>query len=191
MDDDPQASLRVARQRYFERNGFAADGGYGARWVQLKLGPLTAAFPNTNARVKAVRYHDLHHVVTGYATDLTGEAEISAWELASGCRGFVAAWLLNLSALGIGLMLAPKALFRAFLRGRHSHNLYDARFDDPLLDERVHAVRARLGLDHGELRATAGDRWLFAACSLLAVTTLLAQLALLAAPFVGLALLCF
>jgi hypothetical protein len=186
---DPQASLRAARRDYFERNGFGADGGYGARWVKVPLGPVTTAFPNTAARVRAVRYHDLHHVVTGYATDLVGEAEIAAWELASGCRGFVAAWVLNLSALAIGLALAPKALLRAFVRGRRTRNLYGASVDDALLDARVETVRARLGLDHGPLHTSAGDRLAFTACCGLAVATLLGQLALLAAPLVGLALL--
>jgi hypothetical protein len=190
VSDDPLVSLRAARRDYFERNGFGPRGGYDERWVKLRLGPLVAAFPNTAARVRAVRYHDLHHVVTGYATDLLGEAEIAAWELASGCRGFVAAWLLNLSALAIGLAIDPGAVFRAFLRGRRSQNLYGASLDDALLESRVGAVRARLGLDQGELRAGASDRLAFAACAALAVATLGAQLALLAAPLVGLAILC-
>ena len=49
-------------------------------------------FPNTPSRKRAVRYHDLHHALTGYATDLTGEFEISAWEIGSGCADHVAAW---------------------------------------------------------------------------------------------------
>jgi ubiquinone biosynthesis protein Coq4 len=39
-----------------------------------------------------VRLHDLHHLVTGYPTDWKGELEISAWEIAGSCRGYVAAW---------------------------------------------------------------------------------------------------
>ena len=46
--------------------------------MRLAFGPVRFAFPNTAGRVRAVRYHDLHHVVTGYATDWTGEAEIGA-----------------------------------------------------------------------------------------------------------------
>lgn len=183
---DQQASLRAARQRYFDRNGFG-DGGYDARWVKLKAGPFTLGFPNSAARVRAVRFHDLHHVVTGYATDWVGEAEISAWELASGCRGFVAAWVLNLSAMSVGLALAPRTVFQAFVRGRHTRNLYGARFDDALLDERVGSARERLGLDHGPLAASGGDRLAFAACCGAGIATLLLQLALLCAPFAGLA----
>ena len=116
--------LREARERYFRENGFPEDGGYGARWVKFRMGPLRFAIPNTAARVRAVRYHDLHHVVTDYATDWRGEGEIGAWELASGCAGFVAAWILNTYALAIGLAVAPRAMWRAFLRGRRTRNLY-------------------------------------------------------------------
>lgn len=191
MPADPHTTLRAARRRYFDDNQFGAEGGYTDRWVKVKLGPLTVAFPNTAGRVRAVRYHDLHHVVTGYRTDLVGEAEIGAWEVASGCRGFIAAWVLNLTAMMMGLLLQPKAVFRAFVRGRRTRNLYDARFDDALLDDRVDGVRARLGLDHGDLDATTGDHLAFAGWCLVGWTLQLATLALLVGPFVALARLCF
>src|SRR5690349_22715918 len=94
-----ELSLEQARRLYFQRNGFGADGGYGARWVTVRLGPLPFSFPNSAARVRAVRYHDLHHIVTGYRTNLVGEAEIASFELASGCTRFPAAYHLNLGAL--------------------------------------------------------------------------------------------
>jgi len=46
VSDGLDSTLRAARQRYFERNGFGADGGYDARWVKVALGPVTAAFPS-------------------------------------------------------------------------------------------------------------------------------------------------
>src|SRR5690349_9357412 len=88
---EPMMSLFEARARYFADNSFGDDGGYSARWVTIfKLGPLSLGFPNTASRIAAVRYHDLHHLVTGYDTDVMGEAEIAAWELASGCERFPA-----------------------------------------------------------------------------------------------------
>ena len=64
--------IRDARAQYFAENGFG-DGGYTATWVKVQAGPLPIYFPNTAARVRAVRLHDLHHVVTGYDTMWTGE----------------------------------------------------------------------------------------------------------------------
>lgn len=144
---DSNQSLREARKRYFEANHFGDDGGYSKKWVPLELGPIKFAIPNTPGRVKAVRYHDLHHIVTGYQTDWIGEFEISAWEVASSCRDFAAAWILNLSGLAAGICVAPRRISRAFIRGRHSRNLYPDTFNDSLLDAEVGATRQRLGLD--------------------------------------------
>lgn len=144
--ESPALTLLEARTRFFVQNGFAADGGYGDRWIELAVGPLKVALPNTPARVRAVRYHDLHHVVTGYRTDLRGEAEISAWELGAGCKDMVAAWFLNLGAFGLGTALAPRRLFRAFARGRRSETLYGRPFE-PLLTATIGEVRRDAGLE--------------------------------------------
>jgi hypothetical protein len=175
-------SLLDARRVYFDANGFGPDGGYAKRWVKVELGPLPLWFPNSEARVRAVRYHDLHHVATGYDTDWTGEGEIAAWEIASSCRGFLAAWWLNLSAMAIGLALAPSRIFRAFVRGRHTQNLYAERFDDALLATSVGALRKQLDLASAEPAANAADRAAFAGWCVAAVAALIVQAALLVTP---------
>jgi len=153
---DPSLTLRAARTEYFRFNGFGEDGGYNDKWVDFKLGPIPFPFPNTPQRLDAVRYHDLHHVMTGYQTDLTGELEISGWELGSGCVHKSAALVLNLGGFALGMMIAPRRTFRAFVRGRHSQNLYRYTFDDALLDRGVGEMRRELGLE-GEQRATLSD----------------------------------
>ncbi len=143
--------LRHARTEYFRQAGFGPDGGYGARWVKVQLGPLPVWFPNTQGRRRAVRLHDLHHIATGYATSLVGEAEIGAWELAAGCADYYAAWLLNIGAVAIGLLIAPRRVWQAFLRGRSCTTLYHLGFDDRGLDDSVGGLRRRLRL-RGDLR---------------------------------------
>jgi hypothetical protein len=175
-------TIREARARYFALNGFG-EGGYDARWVRLQAGPIAIYFPNTAARVRAVRLHDVHHVVTEYDTTWTGEAEIGAWEIASGCADHYAAWILNLLAMAIGLVLAPRRVFDAFVRGRCSANLYRAVVDEPLLAASVAVTRQRLRLDATVGAARSVDRVLFAAWSILAVVTLLATAALVLVPF--------
>jgi hypothetical protein len=183
---DPASTLLDARTRYFTDNGFGDDGGYGKRWVMLKVGPLPFAIPNTQGRIRAVRYHDLHHVLTGYATDWVGESEISAWELASGCRDMWAAWVLNLGGMGIGLFLDRERTRRAFVRGRHSHNLYHRAFDDALLSCRLGALRAELGLDRPAPAPTPGDLRAFRRYAAASLATLLAPGLLLLAVLVAL-----
>jgi hypothetical protein len=152
-------TVREARDRYFEANGLSS-AAYTDRWVKLKLGPVPIAFPNTRSRKRAIPLHDLHHVAAGYATTLAGEAEIGAWEIAGGCTDHWAAWVLNASAFAYGLVLAPRRVFRAFMRGRHSRTLYRLGWDDGLLTCTVGELRAMLGLDRAS-PATWRDRAAF------------------------------
>ena len=161
MSSGSALTLRTARAAYFSDNGFPPDGGYSARWVKLKFGPIPLAFPNTAERKRAVPFHDLHHLTTGYATDLVGEAEIGAWEIASGCTQYPAAVFLNLSVFGFALPARRDRIFRAFVRGRHTRNLYDREYGDPLLDQTVEETRRELGLDGETPGPTAEDRRAF------------------------------
>ncbi len=160
VDYPAELSMREARARYFRDNDFGEDGGYGAAWVDFKLGPLPFPIPNTPQRVKAVRYHDLHHVLTGYRTDFPGEVEISGWELGAGCKGFVAAWQLNLSGMAAGLLFMPRRAFRAFVRGRHSATLYGLDYE-PLLERTVAEARQAMHVPDVTPRASAADWILF------------------------------
>jgi hypothetical protein len=186
VDYDETSRMIEARARYFELNGFGHDGGYGDAWVNIKLGPVPVSFPNTKERVRAVRYHDLHHVLTGYATDNVGEFEISAWEIGAGCKDFWVAWFLNLGGSAAGLLRAPRRTFRAFVRGRNSRTLYGLPLDE-LMDERLGEVRQRMGLAEADgRRARPSDIALFA-CSVLAglvAGSTLLVLGVVAAPFV-------
>ncbi len=175
------ATVREARAVYFAENGFPPDGGYAKRWVIFAVGPLPFAFPNTEGRRRAVPYHDLHHVATGYATDLAGEGEIGAWELATGCGHHPAAWVLNLLAMYGALFVSPRRVFRAFVRGRHCRNLYGEELGADLLEETVPALRSRLALDRAPPAPRAGDAAAFAPLVLAALLAGVGPAALLLA----------
>jgi hypothetical protein len=155
---DASLTLQRARAEYFQFNGFGDDGGYSDAWVDFKLGPIPFPFPNTPARIKAVRYHDLHHVLTGYQTDFIGELEISGWEVGSDCADMYAAWVLNLAGFATGMVLAPRRTFAAFVRGCRSKSLYRVSYDDKLLARTVGDMRVELGLDCSPGPATMSDR---------------------------------
>ncbi len=139
-------SVRAAREQYFAANGFST-AEYTSRWVLLKLGPVPFAFPNSASRRRAIPLHDLHHVATGYATTMVGEAEIGAWELGGGCANNVAAWILDGIAVAWGVLLAPRKVIGAFRRGRRSRTLYREGWSDRLLDMTVGELRRHLGLE--------------------------------------------
>lgn len=157
----PELTLGEARARLFALSGFPPDGGYGDAWVVLKLWRIPLAFPNTAGRRRAVRFHDLHHVLTEYRTDWRGEFEIAAWEVAGGVNRYWEGWILDLLGFACGLLVFPRYVYRAFVRGRRSRNLYFDEWDESILSRRVGEVRARLGLDANEARPTSADRRAF------------------------------
>jgi hypothetical protein len=159
--------LRQARELYFERSGIGRE--YEVPWVKLRVGPIPIWFPNTKARVRAARLHDLHHIATTYPTTWRGEAEIGAWEIASGCGRYFAAWYLNVMAFAIGVLLWPREVHRAFVRGRSSESLYHepGGFREEMLEQSVGALRARLRLAGAERAARPADNALFAGWALL------------------------
>jgi hypothetical protein len=175
---DEQMSMRAARERYFDVNGF--DGSYSEKWVKLKAGPVTLYLPNAEGRKRAVRFHDLHHIITGYQTDWAGECEISAYEIGGGCGPFLWAWYLNSQALLLWPFVAPRRAFQAFVRGRHARTLYhQGEFQDALLERTVGDIRDALALDRPPPPATLADRLAFAGWT---AVSLVANLA----PLVGL-----
>lgn len=156
-------TLEEARSLFFARSGLGADGGYHARWVRIETKPLPVYFPNTARRVEAAKLHDLHHIANEYLTDWPGEAEIAAWEIASGCGRHLWAWFLNLGAFTVGLALFPRRLYRAFIRGRHCFNLYGEGFpESELQNKTLDWLRGRLGVKDQGIRATPSDKLAFA-----------------------------
>ena len=171
-------TMLEARAAYFEANGFGEDGGYASPTVTVTVFGIPVSFPNTEGRKRAVVFHDMHHVLTGYRTNNLGEAEIGAWELGSGCWSFKAAWVLNTASLWLGVFTNPGRLFRAFVRGRRTENLYgrDAR---ALLPREVDELQRELGLDAAPHPATLTDLLLFTAQLCLTFTAAAVPLALI------------
>ncbi len=182
----PGLTLGEARARLFALGGLGEDGGYGDAWVVLRLWRIPLAFPNTEGRRRAVRFHDLHHVLTEYPTTWRGEFEIAAWEVAGGIRRYWAAWLLDLLGFACGLVVFPRATYRAFVRGRHSTNLYGDEWDESILGRRVGELRRRLGLDKEGAQATRDDNVSFALWAAASVAAYVATGVMMLAPALAL-----
>jgi hypothetical protein len=182
----PGLTLGEARARLFALGGLGEGGGYDDAWVKLKFWRIPFAFPNTEGRRRAVRFHDLHHVLTEYPTTWRGEFEISAWEVAGGIRRYWVAWLLDLLGFACGLVVFPRAVYRAFVRGRHSTNLYGDEWNESILGRRVGEVRRRLGLDGKDVRPTRDDKVSFALWAAASAAAYVATGAVMLAPALAL-----
>ena len=120
--------VQSALEEYFENHHLGKDGGLNKQWAKIKVGAFYFPIPNTPARKKALVFHDIHHIATGYDGNWKGEVSISAWEIASGCGKYYAAWLLDIWGMAVGLFIYPRAVFKGFVRGKRSLNLYHETF---------------------------------------------------------------
>jgi hypothetical protein len=124
------------------------EGGLNSNWAYLDMKWFRLPFPNTASRKKAVIFHDIHHIVTGYRSNWQGEAEIAAWEVSSGCGEYSAAWVLDIGGMGMGLCFFPRATYRAFIRGQRSRNLYHHLLTrEQAMTMTITQLQSLLGLD--------------------------------------------
>lgn len=136
--------VRAGRDAYLAENGFTVEA-YDAKWTPGSLFGFTFKVPNTPTHRRAIMWHDLHHVATGFGTDLRGEGEISAWELRRGLAGldlYVSAIVVTLALTGF--VIAPVRTWRAWQAGTGTAGNLFAR---PLSD-----YDATLAIDVAELR---------------------------------------
>ena len=142
-------TIEEALNRHFAATGIYAEGctrddWYAGHVVTLRAGRLRIPFPILR-RKGPIILHDVHHMLTGYPPTWKGEAEVAAWEIASGgCGWHLLYWLDRLSFLLVGLVAAPRATGRALARGLRSHNLF-GRDPEAVLGESLDEVRADVG----------------------------------------------
>lgn len=154
LDRPYPASWTVRRglEVYLEENGFTEEG-YEAPWTDASFFGIPLKVPNTAKHKRAIRRHDLHHVATGFGTDLRGEAEISAWEIARGLDGiglYVTGIVWSITLFGV--FAWPRNVLAAFKRGggrpssflRGRGSLFQIDDYDGLLDLTIGELRARL-----------------------------------------------
>lgn len=146
---DALAAMLAAR-------GIPADSGASLRWVRVRWLGVPIVFPNFAARREILWTHDVHHLLTGYETTWRGEAEIGAFEIATSCKRYWAAWMFNTGGFLFGLAIAPRRTWRAFVRGRRCRNFYGAeraRVAALSIDD----ARRELGLASASAPATPAD----------------------------------
>lgn len=141
-------TVREARDTYLAENGFSTSA-YDAETFDVEAFGRTYTFTNTPDRKWAIPLHDLHHVATGYGTDLVGEAEVGAFELMGGCKTPVV-YALDIVAVIIGLFVAPIRTLRAFADARNARALFRTPHDyEELLAMPLGELREKLGLPRG------------------------------------------
>ena len=118
-------TLNAELQAFYQKSGFGDNIGKRTLTVPVYTGCMLVPLPNIETRHRYLKYHDLHHLITGYSVGRIGEGEVSAWELGTGSfRASPLLGIMNLIALSTGLFLARQRMWQAFVRGCGSRNLY-------------------------------------------------------------------
>lgn len=135
-------------QTFYHDYNLGDEGGNQLPYVIIEITSFFKVYiPNWDNRRKAVLRHDIHHLVTGYKSEILGEFEIAAWEIASGCMKYFAAYLLNSGGLIAGMIIYPKPTFKAFILGCRTTNLYQINIEDEEMKaSTIDAMKSKLGL---------------------------------------------
>ncbi|HEX6242450.1 MAG TPA: Coq4 family protein [Polyangiales bacterium] len=140
----PAGSLGREYLAFCERHGITADGLIAASELGSKDDDLTPEERVMRARMRDA--HDLWHVVTGYQTDLIGEASVLAFTVAQTKNPGVALIVLSAFIDARGDRSATRMLLiEAFLRGLHAEWLPAADWE-ALLERPLAEVRRELGI---------------------------------------------
>jgi hypothetical protein len=137
----------AGRDDYLRENGFSA-AGYEETKSHLVAFGVDLTIPNPPRRREIIKVHDLHHVMTGYGTDLVGEGEISTWELRAGTRG-VGPYVLALIVISafLGIVLAPRRMVRAWFAAKGARPLWASPMTYPqMLEKSLSELRAYAGM---------------------------------------------
>ena len=171
---------------FYKQYNLGDDGGQNSPYVRVEMTKKIAFyFPNFNARRKAVFKHDVHHMVTGYTSTYKGETEISAWELASGCRHYWVAFALDMSGLMTGLLFNPLGVYKAFVKGRRTKNLYSDHFtNEQIMDMPLASIKEKLLLNNYPENKMGNLADLFLFMLLVLIGLVYSVLSLLLLPFV-------
>ena len=168
--------MRVADAlaRHYVEHRLPPDGGESEPIFRVRIGRFTIPLPNPPARRRAVFFHDVNHVLTGYNTVFSdGEVVIAGFEVGAGCGRVWIAWYINLWMMAFGSVICPRATFHAFARGRRSGSIYRGP-DAPSVLRRLSVAEARDRVRVAPLAAdaTPADRVAFAVWAALAWLTI-------------------
>ena len=118
-------SINTSLHEFYNKNGFGEElGKRPPLTVKVYTGCMLVPLPNIETRRTYLKYHDLHHLMTGFSVGRIGEGKVSSWELGTGTFfRYPILGLMNLIALSTGIFLKPKDMWESFLLGKRSRNL--------------------------------------------------------------------
>lgn len=159
-------TVRQARGAYLAENGFTMEA-YDEAFTEAVVLGIKFKVPNTPKHREALLWHDLHHAITGFGTDLAGEGEISAWELRRGLRP-IGLYVGSIVVTGVimGALVAPRRTWNAFQASETDASaasnktlFHESRSYDEVLKMNLGDLREELGVPRTGLSPTRRLHW--------------------------------
>ncbi len=141
-------TVRQGLDAFLLENGYN-EAHYDASRTPARVLGIQFSVPNPPKHRWAIMRHDLHHIATGFGTDLVGEGEISAWEYGRGIRplGWYVGAIVT-TGFVMGLCIAPRLTLCAWRDSGRAPSLFHQpdREYDALLDLTIGGLREILAL---------------------------------------------
>ena len=155
----PDWTVKQGLDAYLMESGFQIEH-YDAKSTPASFMGVSFSVPNTPKHREMIKLHDLHHVATGFGTDMAGEGHISAWEFRKGLKGVgFYVGIIIFTGMMLGLFVSPKNTI-GLLRAEKGEPPLFGRKDldyEGLLSLRISELRSLLGLpESGLFKGTRG-----------------------------------
>jgi len=181
-------TVKDALLAFYKDYQLKTDGGIQDSSVKVELVKgISMYIPNVEARKKVILKHDIHHMMTGYPAIMKGEMEISSWELSTGCFRYWVPLTLNTYGMMMGFSFNLKGIWKAWVRGRRTKNLYQTTYtNEELLKKPLHELKNELGLlDEDKKKVNTVDALVsFLAFGLFGITFSIASIVLIPAVII-------
>ena len=144
-------TVRQVLDSYLEGLGLSRSD----KWVCFLIGGLRIPyFPRYPLR-HFLTIHDVHHLMTGYSTDIRDEIYLIGWELTSGGWGRHNWWYFGKPlSLVVMFLINPVGVWTALSAGARHHNLYSFELDELLKMDYEAALAFVTGGDNRTRTAT-------------------------------------
>ncbi len=138
-------TISSALTQFHIDNNLPKNGGENDDFFYLHLNFFSLKFPNPNFRKKVIHIHDIQHILYDCDTSWKGESFIAGWEIATGMWKHFPICLFSISAMGLGLFLFPKEVYKGYKTGLQCNSLLNLDMEkEKLLNLEIEELKNRI-----------------------------------------------
>jgi len=138
-------TISSALTQFHIQNNLPQNGGENDNFFYLRFKLFSLKFPNPSFRKKVLHIHDIEHILYDCDTSWKGESFIAGWEIATGMWKVFPIGLFSLNAMGFGLFLFPKEVYKGYKTGLQCNGILNLDMEkEKLLNLEVAELKKRI-----------------------------------------------